>query len=144
MSEASIDKLFVATKAFIERDGKVLVVRESVNYQDGTNAGKFDVPGGRLSAGEHFDEALRREVKEETGLTATVHEPIYVGEWRPTVRGENWQIVGIFFRVSCDASDVLLSDDHMEFLWIDPKDYKNHPIIENLARAFEAYLAARS
>lgn len=97
MSESLIDKLFVATKAFIERDGKVLLVRESQKYQDGTNPGKFDVPGDRLNPGERFDDALRREVKEETGLTATVHEPICVGEWRPTVRGECWQIVGVFF-----------------------------------------------
>ncbi len=138
-------KLFIATKAFIERDGKILVLRESAQYADGTNAGKFDVPGGRLNPGEKFDEALRREVKEETGLEATIHEPIYVGEWRPTVRGEAWQIVGVFFRVTCDAtSEVALSDDHMEVRWIDPKDYKTEPIIENLARAFEAYLATRN
>jgi hypothetical protein len=39
-------KLFVATKAFIIRDGKVLIVRESLRYDEGANADKFDVPGG--------------------------------------------------------------------------------------------------
>lgn len=65
-------KLFVATKAFIVKDGKVLILRESQKYEDGTNAAHFDLPGGRLAPGEHFAEALAREVKEETGLSVTL------------------------------------------------------------------------
>ena len=135
-----ISKLFVATKAFIEHDGKVLMIRESAAYADGTNAGKFDVPGGRLNMGERFDEALLREIKEETGLEVHVMEPFYVGEWRPVVRGEEWQVVGTFFRAVSISHEVKLSDDHKEAQWIDPKDYRNFPIIPNLVPAFATYL----
>lgn len=90
-----IDKLFIATKAFIVNNGKVLVLRESTQYSDGGNAGRFDVPGGRLNPGEHFEEVLKREVKEETGLEVTIGKPVYVGEWRPTVKkggtGKLWE-----------------------------------------------------
>ena len=34
---------FVATKAFINFKGKILVLRESTKYSDGTNSGKYDV-----------------------------------------------------------------------------------------------------
>ncbi len=133
-------QLFVATKAFIVYKGKVLIIRESGTYTDGTNSGKYDVVGGRVKPGEKFDESLKREVTEETGLEVTIEKPVHVGEWRPIVREEQWQIVGIFFVCRATSSDVTLSEDHAEYQWIDPKEYMNYPLIDNLKPVFEAYL----
>ena|SRR3989338_8706910 len=133
-------KLFVATKAFIIHDNKVLCLKESAKYVDGANRGKFDVVGGRLKPGERFDESLLREIKEETGLKVTVGRPFFVNEWRPVVRGEQWQIVGTFFECFAESDKVVLSDDHEEYLWIDPKDYRIYNFIDNLVPAFESYL----
>lgn len=80
MPDANDIKLFVATKAFIVHEGKVLVVREA-KYENGTNVGRFGIPGGRAEKGERFDDALRREAKEETGLEIEIGEPLYVQEW---------------------------------------------------------------
>ena len=135
-----VDKIWVATKAFIVKDGKVLVVRESSNYKDGTNAGKYDIVGGRLEPGQRFDESLLREIKEETGLHASIGKPFFVNEWRPEVRGEKWQIVATFFACNADTGDVVLGEDHDDHKWIDPKEYKEHNLIENLYPAFEAFL----
>lgn len=88
-------KLFIATKAIVVHNGKVLLLHESGSYQDGTNIGRYDLPGGRLHPGERFDEALRREVLEETRLEVEIKRPVAVNEWRPVVRGEQWQIVGV-------------------------------------------------
>jgi len=133
--------MFVATKAFIVHQGKVLLLKESSKYSDGTNAGRYDVVGGRVEPGERFDDSLLREIKEETGLEAEVGRPFYVNEWRPQVRGENWQIVGTFFECEVEAPEVVLSEDHEEFVWIDPKDFKNYNIIPNLVPAFESFLS---
>ncbi len=133
-------KLFVATKAFIVHNGKVLILRESTKYQSGANIGKFDVVGGRVEPGQRFDESLLREIKEETGLNVRIGKPFFVNEWRPVVKGEQWQIVGTFFECIADSDNVKLSADHDEHKWIDPKEYKNHPLIENLHPAFEAFL----
>ena len=40
----------VAMKAVIVKDGKVLLLREAKTYKDGTNIGRFHMPGGRLDA----------------------------------------------------------------------------------------------
>lgn len=132
-------KLFVATKAIIVHEGKVLILRESGSYGDGTNEGRYDVSGGRLNPGEHFLDALKREVKEETGLDVEVGRPIAANEWRPTVRGEQWQIVGMFFECHASSRDVVLSDDHDAYEWIDPKAFEQYAIIENLKEVFKAY-----
>ena len=136
-----IDKIFVATKAFIVHEGKILIVKESSKYKDGSNVGKFDIVGGRVEPGQRFDESLIREIKEETGLDVKIGRPFYVGEWRPEVRGEKWQIVATFFECFAENTEVCLSEDHEEYLWIDPKEYKNYNLIENLQSAFESYLS---
>jgi 8-oxo-dGTP diphosphatase len=141
METKQIPKLFVATKAFISNKGKVLVLRESKKYVEGTNAGLFDVVGGRMTPGERFDTCLIREVKEETGLDVTIGHPFFVGEWRPVVAGEHWQIVGIFFECFAHSENVTLSSDHTDSKWIDPKNYKGEGLIPNLSTAFEAYLS---
>ncbi len=136
-----VDKLFVAMKAFIVHNGKVLLLRESSKYFDGSNSGKFDIVGGRVEPGQRFNESLLREIEEETGLNVTIGRPFFVNEWRPNVRGEQWQIVGTFFECISESANVKLSEDHSEFVWINPQDYKNYNLIENLIPAFESFLS---
>ena len=132
-------KQFTATKAFIFHNKKVLILKESTKYQDGANAGKFDVPGGRVNPGQRFDESLKREIKKETGLEITIVKPFFVNEWRPVVKNEQWQIVGIYFECSTDSNKVKLSEDHDEYQWINPQDYQKYDLIENLTTVFENY-----
>lgn len=137
MSEA---KLYIATKAFILHKNKVLILKESAKYADGANAGKYDLPGGRLKPGERYDDALKREVREETGLDVTVGKPIAVSEWRPVIKGEHSQIVGVFFLCTTDTDKIKLSKDHDSSLWIHPKDHEKHAIIPTNLPAFHAFL----
>lgn len=133
-------KQFTATKAFIVFDGKILLLRESDKYEDGTNFGKYDVPGGRVNLGQRFDESLLREIKEETGLDVKIGKPFHVDEWKPVVKSEQWQITGIYFECFSESNEVNLSEDHDKCIWIDSKNYKNYNLIENLKPAFESYL----
>ena len=133
-------KLFVAMKAFIVHQGKVLLLRESSQYDDGSNPNKYDVVGGRIKPGQHFKESLLREIEEETGLKVRIGKPFFVNEWRPRVKGEPWHIVGTFFECHAEIDQVKLSEDHEHCLWIDPKEYHKHNLIDNLVPAFEAFL----
>ncbi len=135
-----VNQIFVATKAFIIYRGKVLILRESSKYEDGSNVLKFDVPGGRLQPGQRFDKSLLREIKEETGLNVKMGRPFFVNEWRPVVRDEQWQIVGTFFICEANSDDVSLSQDHDMYEWINPEDHSKYNLIDNLHPAFEAYL----
>lgn len=136
-------KLFVATKAFINHNGKILILRESSKYEDGSHTGRFDIVGGRLEPGQNFKDSLLREITEETGLEVKVGSPFHVSEWRPTVRGEEWQIVGIFFECFSTSDHVTLSNDHDRYEWINPQEYAHHNLIENLNPTFEVYLRTK-
>ena len=132
--------LFVATKAVIYHNGKILILRESGKYNEGTNASRYDLPGGRMNPGERFDKVLEREVFEETGLKVEINDPIMVNEWRPIVHNKQWQIVGIFFKCRAKSKKVKLGIDHDAYEWINPLEYRKYNIIDNLKPLFKNYL----
>jgi 8-oxo-dGTP diphosphatase len=133
-------RIFVATKAFILFQGKILILRESSKYTDGTNAGRYDVPGGRVEPGEKFSSSLLREIKEETGLRVKVGRPFFTSEWRPVVRGRTWQIVCTFFECQSKSDNVVLSKDHDSYEWIEPKKFRRYLLIHERLAAFESYI----
>ena len=133
-------KLFIAPQAFINYEGRILVLRESSKYKDGTNIGLYDVPGGRLKPEETFEQGFKREVKEESGLDIEIDNPFYVWEWWPEVREEKWHIIGVAFECFSKTNQVTLSPDHDDYQWIDPKNLENANIISDLKPAFQRYL----
>ncbi|QER42579.1 (deoxy)nucleoside triphosphate pyrophosphohydrolase [Thermodesulfobacterium sp. TA1] len=56
---------------FIEKDGKVLVVKRPAKKKRG---GLWEFPGGKVENGESLQEALKRELKEELGVETWVGE----------------------------------------------------------------------
>lgn len=139
MPELKPTKFFLAMKAFVRYDGKILILRESSNNSVGTNANAYDVPGGRMEPGEPFAQVLPREIKEETGLTASIGQPFVVAEWWPLVRGEQWHIVAVYFLAEAKTNQVQLSQDHDDYQWIDPLRFREQNLIKNIEPVFETY-----
>ena len=64
----------VVTAAVVERDGRLLVTRRL----EGSHMGGFwEFPGGKCEPGEPPEACLARELLEELGVPATIHEETY-------------------------------------------------------------------
>ena len=58
----------ISVRAIVRRDGKTLLLKRANGRP--SIFGKFELPGGKLEAGEQPDDAVRRYLKNDTGLTA--------------------------------------------------------------------------
>ncbi len=68
MSQRVFSQAFVVVGAIIEKDGKILLVKENMKGPDNF---KWNQPAGWVDVGENPINAVIREVKEETGLDFT-------------------------------------------------------------------------
>jgi 8-oxo-dGTP pyrophosphatase MutT (NUDIX family) len=108
------DELFyVGQKAFIEKDGNILVLYD--------HEGRLDFPGGKIQEGEaDFDMSLQREVLEETGLEIKIgsvfHRYFFINKDKKIF------IVGI----ACTwlSGEVVLSSEHKSYKWVSKETYK--------------------
>ena len=133
----------IAMKAVIVNDaGEVLILREASTYDEGTNTGRYHMPGGRLNPGEPFLDGLSREVMEETGLTVSVERPLYVGEWFPVIKGVPNQIVAVFFVCKAAAGEVRLSEEHDDFQWISADDAAKYDLMDPEDKVLREYFTA--
>jgi 8-oxo-dGTP diphosphatase len=130
----------VAAKAIIvNKQGQVLVLRESPKHITNTKIGHYQLPGGRIEPGESFHDGLKREIYEETGLTVKVGKPIMVGEWRPVIQGVRHQIFGVFVTATTKEDEITISGEHDDYLWIDPGKLKNYDIMSPDKEAIAEY-----
>jgi 8-oxo-dGTP diphosphatase len=140
MAEDQVIVQRIATKALIVNDkGQILILREASTYEEGTNVGRYHLPGGRLNLGEAFQDGLKREVDEESGLQIEIGKPIYVGEWRPVIKGVQNQIVAIFFICKPLTNKVRLSEEHDDYKWVPPDEIKKYDVMSPEDKVFEEY-----
>lgn len=89
--------ILVAAGVLIE-DGKVLVTQR----KQGTHlAGQWEFPGGKIEPGEDPRAALARELEEELGIVAAVHEPLEVTFYRYPEKA----VLLLFFRATRERGE---------------------------------------
>jgi 8-oxo-dGTP diphosphatase len=133
---------FVAVKAIIEHEGKILLIRETPGAGR-ANPGKWDVPGGRVEFLEDPILALKREAREEVGLDIDVGRPIWINDWRPVIGGAERQIVGMYLHCTVHATDIHLNEEHDQYQWVTLEEAKGLPLIGGLLDALEAFHEGR-
>src|SRR3990172_4190609 len=91
-----IEGLKLSVKGIVRRpDGKFLLIRRSQLSK--ANPGFWEIPGGKMDAGETVDASLRREVKEETGLDLKVEKLLGAYESIPS----SFNIIYLAFLCNC-------------------------------------------
>lgn len=130
---------FLAVSAAILRGGKVLIVRRARKPA----LGVYTLPGGVVEAGETLEDAVRREVREETALDIA---PVTLAGHREVVIRDAQGRTERHFVILCFAARWLsgepqLNDELDEARWIDPADLAGLKTTEGLAEIVAAAAA---
>lgn len=103
--------------AIVKPDHKVLLLKRDKN--DLFNKSKWDLPGGKLEAGETISEGLRREIKEETDLDVEMGKLIDYSELPKEHKHFMNEKRGLRFIVKYQGGEVKINPkEHSEFVWL--------------------------
>lgn len=101
------------------RDGRVLLIRRGKEPLKG----RWVVPGGTLELGETLEEALAREMAEETGLQVTVGEALTVFDRVERQEGVvRYHYVIVDYLCSYVSGDAVAASDAEAVAWAAPQD----------------------
>jgi len=132
-------KIDVAVKGVILKDDRILVIKRS--EREDCFANLWDIPGGKIEFGERLDDALKREIKEETSLDVDVLIPVAAWSF---FRNRETYVVGITFlcrpvtnRLRSD--EIKLGNEHVEYRWVSRSGIENLPMNENLKKELKLF-----
>ena len=117
-----MDKLFLIgprARIYNTKTKNVLLLQRN----DGNNT--WEIPGGKRENNEDIVDALKREIKEETGLTINEYKLIYVSpifENHPVLK----PFLNIGYLCFVDNSDVVISEEHLDYKWVSVEELINH------------------
>ena len=127
---------YLAVSAAIFRDGRVLIVRRARPPADGL----YTLPGGGVELGETLEQAVIREVREETALDIAPVD--LVGFRQAIARDDSGRVQRHFvilpFAARFIRGEILLNEELAEAHWLAPADIASLKTTEGLAQIVAA------
>ena len=111
-------KFRVVVNAITTYRGKILLGKKE-EKEGHPISGEWHFPGGHIEEDEEPEEAVKREVKEETGLDVEVHQIVDV-----TSNPDSDSPFQVIYHLEADSDDVDVGDDLEEVKWVDAGDVK--------------------
>src|SRR5579864_2596199 len=127
---------YLAVSAAIFRNGRVLIVRRARPPAHGL----YTLPGGGVELGETLEEAVIREVREETALEV---KPIALAGYRQAIARDaagkvERHFVILPFAARWISGDVTLNEELAEARWLAPSELGGLTTTEGLAQIVAA------
>jgi 8-oxo-dGTP diphosphatase len=127
---------YLAVSAAIFRDGRVLIVRRARPPAHGL----YTLPGGGVELGETLEQAVIREVREETALDIAPVD--LVGYRQAIARDDAGRVERHFvilpFAARFIGGEILLNEELAEAHWLAPADISSLKTTEGLAQIVAA------
>ena len=137
--------IFVFKGILFDKDGKVLIDNRKEEILDAAN-GKWEVPGGKIEFGESPEDAVKRELMEETGYNVKVNEIIPYSNVSMWEYSDHKQHTVIFFYI-CDLEDenhIEIQDDRINtYRWITINELADYNFLPGNKEAIQLAIKIR-
>jgi 8-oxo-dGTP diphosphatase len=116
----------IAVGAIIIRDGKVLLVKR----KDQPGKGLWAIPGGKVELGESLEDAVHREIREETGITCKALDPVYTFDYieRDHTGRVRFHYVIVDLMADYIQGNPHPGDDASDARFVDPEEIYSLPV----------------
>lgn len=113
------------------RAGEILIVKRHPKSR--TDPEMWELPGGKVEKGEHFSDALIREIKEETNLDVSV------GDFAEAIQNDymHKRTVQLMMYLENVEGEVKISEEHTDWMWIDLDEIRRLEISTSLKKVLE-------
>lgn len=89
------------------------------NKKDGAYPGMLHIPGGGLEPGEDFEDGVRRELREETGIELkNIRQANFDYDIFPSYKGEPHQLIFLQYTAEYASGEPSPSSDAKEIVWV--------------------------
>ncbi len=124
----TFDPLFDVVSCFVENRGKILLLlRQDTKPQGNT----WGVPAGKREKGESIVDALRRELKEETGMIVPGDALQFIQE--VFVSYPEYDFCYHMYKLRAPSEEIVIDPkSHKAFRWVKPTAAKGLPLIGDL------------
>jgi 8-oxo-dGTP diphosphatase len=127
--------------AVVLHEGRVLLIRRG----QAPDAGAWSIPGGAVELGESVEDAVRREVREETGLEIAVGEFLETYERvERDAEGIRFHFVILDYAATVIGGALTAGDDAADAVFADPADLDRYALADSVRRVIAAAMRRRS
>ncbi len=126
---SSVIKTYATVIGVVQHRNNILLLRRSFSRSSSPN--KWQPVSGYIKEKEAAEDAVLREVKEETGLAGKI---VKKGEvFEVTDKWGRWVIMVFLVRVR-GAKVCIDTNEHSEFVWINPKDINKYDLVAGVEK----------
>ena len=125
----------LTARGICEHEGRILLLK--VRSRSSHDAERWEIPGGKVKKDEFFDQALKREFMEETGLEINIDSLYNVvqNEYVACKTNEKVKSIQLIMKVSSQSDEVKISAEHDEYRWFTKDELKELIDNEMLSKA---------